>query len=424
LRYERTKISSTALVPVPNSTIWRIGGNEISIGYGTDSTFTTLKGEYHNWLPAIDFDMSPLNDVKLRASYSHTITRPAYDQMQGGLTVNSPARPDGGGTGSSGNPGLLPYKSKNIDLSAEWYYAPTSYLSAGYFHKTVSNFIGTTTSQVPLFGLTNPAKGAAYQAAVAALGANASAEDIGAYIQAHYPALYSTIGGAPAILGDSADPALTFTVGSPGNSDQVAHLHGFEFALQHSFWNTGFGTILNYTIVRSDTHYINTLQYLQTQFAVTGVGDSANAVLYYDKNGIEARVAYNWRGSFLSGYGTDPFYVDSYGQVDANASYEFRKGMSVFVEGINILNADRRGHTRADNAVTFAAPGYARYAIGLRASFGGGAHLPPPPPPPMAAPPAPAPEATQTCADGSVILATDACPAPPPPPAPTVPERG
>ncbi|WP_240309382.1 MULTISPECIES: TonB-dependent receptor [Sphingomonas] len=45
---------------------------------------------------------------------------------------------------------------------------------------------------------------------------------------------------------------------------------------------------------------------------------------------------------------------------------------------------------------------------------------PPPPPPPPAAP------ATQTCPDGSVILATDACPAPPPPPPPPppAPERG
>ena len=47
---------------------------------------------------------------------------------------------------------------------------------------------------------------------------------------------------------------------------------------------------------------------------------------------------------------------------------------------------------------------------------------PPAPPPP---PPAP-PPATQTCPDGSVILATDACPAPPPPPPPPppAPERG
>jgi OOP family OmpA-OmpF porin len=50
---------------------------------------------------------------------------------------------------------------------------------------------------------------------------------------------------------------------------------------------------------------------------------------------------------------------------------------------------------------------------------------PPPPPPPPPAPPPP-PPATQTCADGSVILVTDACPAPPPPPPPPppTPERG
>jgi iron complex outermembrane receptor protein len=50
----------------------------------------------------------------------------------------------------------------------------------------------------------------------------------------------------------------------------------------------------------------------------------------------------------------------------------------------------------------------------------------PPPPPPAPPPPPPAPPATQTCPDGSVILATDACPAPPPPPPPPppAPERG
>jgi len=53
---------------------------------------------------------------------------------------------------------------------------------------------------------------------------------------------------------------------------------------------------------------------------------------------------------------------------------------------------------------------------------------PAPPPPPVveAAPPAPPPPATQTCPDGSVILATDVCPQPPapPPPPPPEPERG
>jgi opacity protein-like surface antigen len=49
------------------------------------------------------------------------------------------------------------------------------------------------------------------------------------------------------------------------------------------------------------------------------------------------------------------------------------------------------------------------------------AAAPPPPPPP---PPAPVAPATQTCPDGSVILATDACPPPPPPPPPPPVERG
>ena len=50
--------------------------------------------------------------------------------------------------------------------------------------------------------------------------------------------------------------------------------------------------------------------------------------------------------------------------------------------------------------------------------------LPPPPPAPVvvAPPPPPPPPATQTCPDGSVILATDVCPAPPPPPPPPPPE--
>ena len=59
-------------------------------------------------------------------------------------------------------------------------------------------------------------------------------------------------------------------------------------------------------------------------------------------------------------------------------------------------------------------------------NFGAPSAPPPPPPPPPPAPPAP-----QTCPDGSVILATDVCPAPPappvyvpPPPPEPAPERG
>jgi hypothetical protein len=65
-----------------------------------------------------------------------------------------------------------------------------------------------------------------------------------------------------------------------------------------------------------------------------------------------------------------------------------------------------------------------RKGLGLRAGFrfGGGIVEAAPPPPPPPAPPPPEAPATQTCADGSVILATDTCSLPPPPPPPPAPE--
>jgi hypothetical protein len=58
--------------------------------------------------------------------------------------------------------------------------------------------------------------------------------------------------------------------------------------------------------------------------------------------------------------------------------------------------------------------------LGFR--FGGGREEMVAAAPPMAPPPPAAPPATQTCADGSVILATDMCPMAPPPPPPPAPE--
>jgi TonB-dependent receptor len=219
LRYERTKIDSSALVPIPNRTVWT-GGNETSIIYGATSAFTTLKGDYKNWLPAFDFDMSPMDGVKLRASYSHTITRPDYGSMQGGTTLDSPIR-IGGSTGASGNPGLLPYKSKNIDLSAEWYYNKDSYISVGYFHKVVSNFISQTQVNVPAFGLTNAAAGPHAAEARTALGSGATAAQLVAYIANKYPSTYDAANGG--IIGVAgSDPLVNFIVTQPTNSAQKA----------------------------------------------------------------------------------------------------------------------------------------------------------------------------------------------------------
>ena len=195
------------------------------------------------------------------------------------------------------------------------------------------------------------------------------------YILRNFPASSQVTGTSDSgllngnIFGLPEDDLFNFQLSQPFNSDQTANINGWEFAIQHRLWETGFGVILNYTIVRGDATFDNTKPSTVTQFALTGLSDSANAVLYYDKGGLQARVAYNWRDQFLAGAGLNPVYTEPYGQFDASASYEFMPGLTGFVEGINLTAQGRRGHLRSERNVTFASPGYARYSGGFRFTF-------------------------------------------------------
>ncbi|WP_352340355.1 hypothetical protein, partial [Psychrobacter sp. 16-MNA-CIBAN-0192] len=72
-------------------------------------------------------------------------------------------------------PTLLPLESQNIDFSAEWYYAPSSYVSVGYFRKDTENFISNGIVK-STNGIYNPASGDLYKAAVAATGTTEAGE--------------------------------------------------------------------------------------------------------------------------------------------------------------------------------------------------------------------------------------------------------
>src|SRR5690606_41015491 len=63
------------------------------------------------------------------------------------------------------------------------------------------------------------------------------------------------------------------------------------------FGESGFGVIANYTTVDGNVKYDD--QSLDEQFALLGLSDSANLVGFYDKDGLQARIAYNWRDTFL-----------------------------------------------------------------------------------------------------------------------------
>ena len=97
--------------------------------------------------------------------YSRTIARPDYGNLFASRRRQRaepadrhrrrrrPAR--------RGNPDLLPLVSDNFDISLEWYFAPSSFVSAGFFDKEVKNFVGVGQFQRNLFGLRDPSSGAA-----------------------------------------------------------------------------------------------------------------------------------------------------------------------------------------------------------------------------------------------------------------------
>jgi len=367
LRYEETDVSSQALSPAYTSIEW-VSGNEIYAILAPDAEFSHLTGSYDVLLPNLDFNIELTEDLVARASFGKTMSRPDYGSIQGGQTIGSLLRVDGG-NGSRGNPGLLPLESTNIDLSLEWYYGDASYASVGYFRKDVENFIGTDFVEEETFNLAHPANGPLYQAAIAATGSS----DAGTL----YNYIVTNFQGEPGVNGsvitgvDGRDGAAVFELAIPVDQEDAV-LDGWEFAWQHAFGESGFGFILNATIVDGDIEYDNFST--AGQFALTGLSDSANAIAFYENYGFSARAAYNWRDDFLAGtgqanVGAGPTYVAAYGQWDINASYEIGEHFNVFVEALNVTDETTHVYGRDTMQTLFASQLGPRYNFGVRYKF-------------------------------------------------------
>jgi TonB-dependent receptor len=207
---------------------------------------------------------------------------------------------------------------------------------------------------------------------VAAVGNDA--RDIRDWIFANYPTAPGVDVAAGTIDGVSGeDNALVFDINTPSNGSDSEVIDGWEFAVQHAFGETGFGAIANYTMVDSETTYNNFL--LMDQAALIGLSDTANAILFYEMDGFQARIAYNWRDEFLNSKGQDtganPKYTEAYHQIDMSVSYDLPQveGLTVFVEALNVTDEHIRVHGRAKEQVLNLIESGARYSLGARYSY-------------------------------------------------------
>lgn len=400
VRYEKTDITSSSAIGLPDPILWQ-SNNDFQVNTGSTKQLVSVKNSYTNLLPNVDFNIDLTDSLKGRASYSRTIARAPYGNLYAGATAGAPTgsiliNKSSQASANDNDPGLKPLTSDNLDLGLGWYFAKSSYVSLTFWDKRVDNFIGTSVTNGSVYGLRDPTSGPRAKAAAAFLASPQCAAQVGAPCALNDTTLFAATallsnpatGGLAAYNGTGAqslalerdyditanpdDPLYSFAITKPANVHK-AMLHGWEFGGQYFLGDTGFGILANYTKVLGDVHFNDAGDPNVDQFALTGLSDSANAVLMYEKYNFSVRLAYNWRGEFLTaanqGNSRNPTYVDAYHQTDLSINYDWNKHLSFQLEGINLTGENVRWRARSELQFVRVVDQRPRYAIGVRYRF-------------------------------------------------------
>ena len=361
----------------------------------TGQTYGTVKDHYWMVLPSMNLNFRWPSGFVIRLAASKEFMRPRLPDLNnvinfGADTTKNPIIY----SGSGGNPRLRPYEAKALDLNFEKYFGTKGYIALQTFYKHIDTYIAN--------GYT--------------------------YFD------YSQLPPPPPPVPPSPVGLLFSQVNTHGG-----YVYGAEIAATLPFdvfsrSLSGFGLTGGAGYTKS--HVIDFNGAVTT---IPGYSEYvASLTAFYEQHGFGVRGSMRYRSAYLGDFalysgGLSREYVLPETIYDAQISYDFPDGsmphgLSVYLAGENLMNE------RSATLPFKGAPplGFLRYqSYGRRfligATYKFSAAAPPPPPPPRCCRlSASAPPATQTCTDGSVILATDACPAPPPPPPPPAPapERG
>lgn len=335
-------INNTAQGTASTIDLLMINEQSSNLPESVDNTATTsakaseVETSESHFLPSANFVLNLENGFMMRLAAAQTITRPSL--ADAGVNLRETAGVDSPTvTIAGGNPYLQSYEVDQFDFSLEYYGDNGNAYSAAFFYKDISNFISTITT-------------------------------VGAWQGPISPDLVE----AYANLGQTVTFNSTRKENRPGGTVQ-----GIELGLLHNFeFLPGFGIQANYTYADSEDSGaapINLPSVVEPGNGLEGFAkNSYNIIAFYDKDAIQARIAYNWRDSFLSsrsGDGIQPEYNDAYGQLDASASYDINENLSVSLEAINLTNETRLQYYGQRDRVSLVEMTGTRYYLGLRATF-------------------------------------------------------
>lgn len=258
-------------------------------------TPTVSNKDYLKFLPSLNVSWDITDTFKLRGAVAQVIARPRYAQLAGAFS-----RSDTNLTASTGNPDLDPYQSTNYELSAEWYFRPGSLLSVEYFRREISSYVVTKTVPIMLtpLGSTTPQE---------------------------------------------------YQVTKPVNASN-ATVNGVSIGFQTPIWG-GFGILTNYTYanaksgVDADGNVVN-LPYLSKH--------TVNVIPYFEKDGFQARVSWNWRSDYFTGVGrlNSVDKTAGYHQLDASIGYKINEHFTVQANAQNLLDSTYYAYSGTKSAPT------------------------------------------------------------------------
>ena len=419
LRYETSDTESISYYPVPTVLRWDMIAGLIAVNDGSGSVDSPRYGSSSEVLPSLALSLAVTDNQVVRLSFSKTMARPDLFSLSSQFDIGS--RDFFQPTASGGNPDLQPLKSTNFDLSYENYYSDDSYFGINYFRKEMKDFIGSrTVSDQSINGLTNPAMSALGQQAMDCVQEWVAAGrpdtlfpgDVGATgdcvsqqalwgqgwmnDQQHMGWVVNALAAgvdlsngypwSPAECADngadgwwvcnpgyydgtSGDPLAMFDVTAPYNMNSGT-VSGFEFVVQHLFEGTPFGVVFNFTKISGGDVDIDRNN-IGEQFILPGLGDSGNFSVFYEDERHTARLALNYRGETVAGFGNyeQPLYVEERQQLDFSYQFRWTESTTFFLDAANINDETTRLYARHSNMLFLSQQHGPVYKFGTRINF-------------------------------------------------------
>jgi TonB-dependent receptor len=313
--------------------------------YPNQQTWVYETTNYHNVLPSFNLSYNLAKDVIARVSGSKSMTRanPA-DLHQTQLTIGD----QGVNQGSVSNPDLKPFKANNLDLGLEWYFNRDSYVALSGFAKDIVSRPG---------------------------------QRLVDYTLAQLDGIYGTVG-----LTDAQQAAVDAAGGrdqkhviitEPYMIDTKLKVRGLEFTWQQSLDMLpvkGFGFTGNFTYTKQTDEAVGAPP-------VAGVPPRTNNLtIYYERNGLNLRVAHQYQASLISNtstglgpgvyaYSTARSQLDLTGGVNLQKMFGFRYNTDLTASVWNLKRAKSQNYTQFANAVFDENDPGRSYTVSLRTAF-------------------------------------------------------